>query len=440
MGITMQSCKEDTNAPSLENQVTQPKANVASWNQVQQQLKALDMSYGLTKNIRRAPCIPEGIDQVLYYNNWELDDMGFNWAVANADADGVYEGITAGGGMGAAIGFLSGGPAGSAWGTLIGGAIGGVAWGAFRSVSKYIELNGTQVVINPSHPFIYIPHGNRFADGNLAPVASELGDLHNCLVSEMLQDANFMELTSLEDRFDYICAANITSLSDYFTSSQIAEVQAYLADNRTYLLDSIDIYTQMITQVYVDELNIIKHYAYVVSQTTTPFDMEQYTSDFMQLVDDAYADNQISEESALIINGTISTMYCSYTAWNYIQPDPYQTTLYAVNTDDMWYFVRREQLDAIIAGGDTINFVGYPYIDNDTLKRIYVYANNSYNVNYANDSVMQILFDGTVYENETSDWTAYNLSLDNNPIPTGYYPIYPAEGYDNYVYIDFEDQ
>ena len=49
MGITMQSCKEDKTAPSLENQVTQQKANAASWKQVQQQLKTLDMSYGLTK-------------------------------------------------------------------------------------------------------------------------------------------------------------------------------------------------------------------------------------------------------------------------------------------------------------------------------------------------------------------------------------------------------
>lgn len=440
MGITMQSCKEDKNAPSLENQVTQQKANAASWKQVQQQLKTLDMSYGLTKNIRRAPGIPEGIDQVPNYDDWELADMGLSWGVAQADADGFCKGAQTFGGIGAAVGFIGGGPVGSAWGTLIGGVGGGLVVGAIYSVKAYKEENGTQAVINPYNPFIYIPQGNRFADGDLAPVGSELGDLHNCLVSEMLQDANFMALTSLEDMFDYICAANITSLSEYFTSSQITEVQSFLTDIQADVLDTADLSTRMIAQGYEDELNIIKHYAYAVSQTTAPFDMEQYTSDFMQLVDDAYTNNQISETSALIINGTISTMYCSKTAWNYIQPDPYQTTLYAVNTDDMWYFVRREQLETIIASGDTINFVGYPYIDNDTLKRIYVYANNSYNVNYANDSVMQILFDGTVYENETSDWTAYNLSLDNNPIPTGYYPIYPAEGYDNYVYIDFEEQ
>lgn len=85
----MQSCKDDQNAPSLENQTTQQEANTASWNHVQQQLNALDMSYGLTKNIRRSPSVPGSLTQVSDYSNWDFNNMGFNWAIAAADAVGA---------------------------------------------------------------------------------------------------------------------------------------------------------------------------------------------------------------------------------------------------------------------------------------------------------------------------------------------------------------
>ena len=194
----------------------------------------------------------------------------------------------------------------------------------------------------------------------------------------------------------------------------------------------------MLSQEYTDEMNVIKYYAYVVSHETEPFDMYQYTRDYMMLVDEAYQNDFISEESALMVNGVISTLFCSKTAWNYIQPDPYQTTQYVVNTDDRWCILGQDQLNTVLASGDTINFVGYPYFDNDTLKRIYVYANNAYNVNYANDSVMQILFDGLSYENTVSSVLCSGINLYNTSIPTGSYPIYPAQGYDDYIYIDLQ--
>lgn len=420
IGITMQSCKEGKNAPSLEKQTTQQEANTASWNQVQQQLNALDMSYGLTKNIRRAPGLPGNIDQVPYHNNWELADMGFSWGhVIVEDAIGAAEG--------ASRGYEYGGK----WGALIGGVI----LGGLYSIQAYIEENGAQVAINPSSPFVYSLTGNRFSDGATAPIGSEIGDLHNCLVSEMLQDANFMALTSLEDMFDYMCIANITSLSGYFTSSQIAELQAYLADNRTNILDSIDWSTQMIAQGYVDELNIIKHYAYMVSQTSIPFDMEQYTSDFMQLVDDAYTNNQISEKSALLINGTISTMYCSKTAWNYIQPDPYQCTRYILHGENMWYLAdSQEEAEAIMNTEVSIDFVGYPYIENGVIKRVYIYANSSYNVALSGSFMQSLLQDVTFANTSNVVWSntgTYYISM-------GTFPIYPSSGYADYVYVDFE--
>ena len=420
IGITMQSCKEEKNAPSLENQTTQQEANTASWNHVQQQLNALDMSYGLTKNIRRAPSVPGNLAQISDYTNWDFTNMGFSWGrVITADAIGAAEGADKGYGYG------------GKWGALAGGII----VGGLYSLQAFVEENGTQTVINPYNPFIYVPQANRFTDGDLAPIGSEIGELHNCMVTEMIHDANFMALTSLEDMFDYMCTTDINSLSDYFTASQIAEFQEYLAAVRTDVLDTVDWNTQMTMQGHGEELNIIKHYAYAVSQTTTPFDMEQYTSDFMQLVDDAYTNNQIPEESAILINGTISTLYCSKTAWNYIQPDPYQCTRYILHGANMWYLVESQEEAETILGNEHIDFVGYPYIENGVIKRVYVYAGLSYNLTLSDfDDVMSILNSGE-YINTVdvgSDGTNnYFFSL-------GSHPVLSATGYSEYVYIDFE--
>lgn len=246
-----------------------------------------------------------------------------------------------------------------------------------------------------------------------------------------------MTLTSLEDIFDYVCTdADFTFLNSYFTSAQIVGVQNYLVDNRAAILDITNWDTQMVQKGYTEALNIIKHYAYAVSQTTTPFDMEQYTSDFMELVESAYTNELISLESALMINGTISTLYCSRTAWNYIQPDPYQCTRYILHGANMWYLADcQDDVVTILGNDNTIDFVGYPYIENSVVKRIYVYANLSYNLALTDfEEVMSTLNDGN-YTNTVDEGTD---GTNNYTLSLGSHHVLSATGYADYVYIDFE--
>ena len=421
IGVSMQSCKEDKNAPANETIASQNANQSASWNQVEQQLKALDMSYGLTKNIRRSPSIPGGIEEVPNYTDWELSDMGFSWGtIIAADAIGAGRGSKKGHDM---------------WGRP-GAIVGGVVVGAAYSIVAWIEDDGVQSVINPDHPFVYFPQGNRFNIGGVAPIGSEIGELHNCMVKEMFENNRISTSTSIESLYESMCTMDIESLNIYFDSAQILPIQSSLLELESDILSFYgDDMSAMLSQEYPDEMNIIKHYAYVVSHETEPFDMYQYTRDYMMLIDEAYQNDFISEESALMVNGAISTLFCSKAAWNYIQPDPFMTTRYVVNTDDEWYMANPENLEILLAIGTDINFVGYPYIENDTIKRIYVYANNAYNREYANDSIIRTLLNGTNYENTVSDRiNYYNAYL---PISTNMtYPIYPAEGYDNYIYID----
>ena len=426
IGVSMQSCKEDKNAPANETIASQNANQSASWNQVEQQLKALDMSYGLTKNIRRSPSIPGGIEEVPNYTNWELTDMGFSWGtIIAADAIGAGRGSQKGHDM---------------WGRP-GSIVGAVVVGAAYSIVAWIEDDGVQSVINPDHPFVYFPQGNRFDIGGVAPIGSEIGELHNCLVKEMYENDYISTSTSLESLYESMCTTYIESLNMYLDSAHIQPIQSSLLELESDILSFYgDDMSSMLSQEYPDEMNIIKHYAYEVSQALEPYDWKRYTRDYMMVVDNAYQNNLISEESALMINGAISTLYCSKTAWNYIQPDPMFTNKYIIHTNNSWILTNSdEHLDYILGSrtGD-IDFIGYPYIEDGNIKRIYVYSESPYNMMLTDNEVLSSLYEDGIFTNTTNAIQYMDNNLTCQPIAIGSYPIHSAVGYDNYVYIDLE--
>lgn len=425
-GLFLPACKTDCNAPAQNETINTDD----SWSLLQQRLQALDMSYQLATFLsprpRRSPSLPETIGQITNYEDWDFTDIGDSWSVAAADALGACSGIEAGAALSA--------------GNPIVAAVTGAVVGAICSIAEYKKEEDNEnndellAAFNPNNPFVYTTQGNRFENfGTITPIGSEIGDLHNSLIQELLNDESFVSCTSLEDMYCYMYSNSFNTFNNYCTSAQWNTIQTCLCYHQTDILSQ----QNLNSLVSSDEFCIIKHYAYTVSQTTEPFNIEQYTYDFMVLVDEAYQNDQISEESALLINGTISTMFCSKSSWNYIQPDPYQTTQYVVNTDSTWYILNgQNNLHALVSIGTNINFVGFPYVNNGTIKRIYIYTNSPYNTSYANDSILYTLLHNDIFLNTTNVVT--NFSDLYIPLQVGYYPTYLAHGYDNYVYIDIE--
>ena len=190
---------------------------------------------------------------------------------------------------------------------------------------------------------------------------------------------------------------------------------------------------------YEDEMSILKHYFYNISHVTIPLDIYSYTRDFMELVDNAYNNNIISETNAYLINGTISTFYCSKTAWNYIQPDPFFANTFVIRNGTTWQLTRDANLLMNVLHNDPVQFVGFPYIKNDTIKRIYVYANSPYNTMLLdNDMILSSLFEDEYYTNTATTTQFMENYWACQPIATGCYPILPATGYTDYIFIDLE--
>lgn len=426
IGLMMQSCKEEINIPTVEEITpTAKKAarmNQNSYAQLLDDLDNLDLSYGLSS-----------VSEISDYENWDFSNTGGSLGIVAADAEGACHG--------ADIGERIGGT----WGAVIGA----VVVGAVSSVAEYIkekndnDHDNMQIAINPTLPFKYDQYGNRFHYGGWAPIGSEIGDLHNSLVNELLAEIDSSHsITTLADIFEYAYSTNFSTLSTHFTSQQISEVQTYLSGHETDILTDLE--NDAMTTLwldYPDEMEIIKHYAFVLTQTPTFFDRFQYTMDFMTNIYSAYQSELISEESALIINGTISTFYCSKTAWNYIQPDPFFTNEFIICGNNAWYLTNNlDNLQLLLSGDQNINFIGYPYISNDTIKRIYVYADCPFNTTLLNSSSLMSLFNNTTFTNTITAVSIMENYRNCYPIATGNYPIYPATEYEDYVFIDLEEQ
>lgn len=423
IGIMMQSCKDELNVSATNKTATPQKVarmNQNSYARLLEDLDDLDSSYGLTS-----------VNEITGYSDWDFTDAGDSWSVVAADAEGACNG--------ADIGERIGGK----WGAVIGA----VVVGAVSSVAEYVkekqddDNDGMQSRFYPNTLFVYGDYVNRFNYGNAAPIGSEIGDLHNSLVKEMLGDIdNGASLTTLTEIFEYAYSTNFSTLSGNFTPSQISEVQAFLMENETDII--YDLENNGITalqQMFPDEMEIIKHYVYVVSQSTEYFNRMQYTMDVMSLIDYASQNESISEERAILINGIISTLFCSKTGWNYIQPDPMWTNNYIIYTHSAWYITNNcEFIASLMNSNSDIQFFGHPYIENDSIKRIYVYGNSPYNIALENSYLfLSPLQDNASFTNMTdSVCTTFDMGLVTIPINS--YPIYPATGLNNYIYIDLE--
>ena len=435
----MQSCKNEQDVPVTEKTVSPKKLvrmNQNSYDQLLEDLDDLDLSYGLSS-----------VNEISEFEDWDFTDIGGSWEVAAADANGACAGIGAGAAGGAAIGAAIGGPAGAAVGATTGTIVLGIVVGALNSYAEFQkekeeEDNNTdelKAAINLTNPFVYYPQSNRFTYGGVTPIGSDIGELHNWMVSEMLEVIDGT-INTMDALLEYACTNNFTTLSTHYTSQLISVIQAFLYDNATDILSHTgDSGIALLCQEYPDEMNIIRHYAYVMTQSTTFFNRFQYTVDFMNIIDYMYQTETISEESALLINGAISTMYCSKTAWNYNQPDPFWTNNYILYGNNSWYMTNNhEALSLLIGTSSDITFVGYPYMDGDTIKRIYIYADSPENISSQN-SISSLLAD-EVFTNTVNTVTVLENYRNCNPIETGSYPILPAAEYDDYFYIDLEQR
>ena len=259
--------------------LAQQEAGAASWYHVEQQLNALDSAYGLLTGIITMP--------------GTSGDMK-HWGHDRLTPDG----------RGARIGTIIGGRYGKTEGAIIGGLV----YGAAYYIDAYWRECEQEDGICALYPSADTPQKNRPAKNRHAPIGSEIGELHRCLVREVLECGQIPSSMTREELYEYMCTADFATLNAHFTAQQIRIVRSGLMDYAEALAYQGNDIEAVLLSGCPEEVEIINHYVNAVARTAGPFERQRYTHDYMRLVDKACRANWISEESAILINGTISSL------------------------------------------------------------------------------------------------------------------------------------
>lgn len=233
-------------------------------------------------------------------NNDQLQEQKKN--ILKADLEGAKEGWKEGFTAGGIVGELMAGQ--GAAGAVLGGLIGSVTYGASASIQKANESDSTNCSYHNIDDVVALTLFDELTCGNV-------GYYHNYIITTMNITGNLIaDRTPIQIFDDVYTAANELDIDlnddihDYLYSH--APESFLNLDNRTHPIDEqldIDL-ADLITDDYID---------YIF--TINPDDVENYTYELMQLIEN-YFENSEMPMMVNLLNSSISVGYYSYLLWN----------------------------------------------------------------------------------------------------------------------------
>lgn len=212
----------------------------------------------------------------------------------------------------------------------------------------------------------YKPHLNEFLP---AAIGSKIGMYHNYAIAELCtnQDYAHLRYEASEDVFsafsDILVNAGIYTTDDVEYMKQVVlennllETWKQSSDEFTGEQESVLISEFLST---ISEINESSRYDYICQ--------------YMQIIDDAYRHGELSEESASLVNGAVSTWYYSHCLWKYYIPLNGCASAYMLETaDGEWYVTSSLDKVSVMLSADSVIAVGIPQIADGHITEIYFF-------------------------------------------------------------------
>ena len=305
-----------------------------------------------------------------------------NGLIAHEDARGYFIGNGIGGLIGFGIGALIGiytGPGVficAERGYTYGGIIGGVCYGAYKSI-MYAQMlrenpnSGTQIfwsdkyLLNINEPIYDYSQSTTFFDDDIK--YANIGYLHNYAITTINNTHSSLFDVSPTDIVNHVFE-NVFEASE---GNELAYQQLYdviyeniESDYENYNSSSTAMEDDECIGIYFDNL-------YRISETA----WYSYTRDFMKIVDEELRYND--EDRLMLINGCLSTFYYSKCLWKLNAPNPYSGKYILFNTQNgTWQYVETNDVwqlyNTILASGDSL-VLFVPYISNGELTSLFLY-------------------------------------------------------------------
>lgn len=267
---------------------------------------------------------------------------------------------------------------------LAGAIVGGVA-----SYAKYMDYNNGRSLSSMSQTLLANVVDFRALDlrqpinpnaptqlYNTNVVGKNVGPIHNRVIlsAYKVNHLDPQQLVYDDALFDSISneATNPEHLQ-YGTIADLMHEAHYLSDDD--LVNSLN-------QQFAQELSII-NYVYEVSLNLDSTTLLDYTNNVMGIVHQAKVNNLITDSTAWLINGSISTLAHTRLLWKTYLPDYRLSTLYMAYIDDFhkWVLCSRTQLQDL-ATNYHVPYVGIPGVIDGKCTEIFFFPSSTtyYNV------------------------------------------------------------
>lgn len=235
------------------------------------------------------------------------------------------------------------------------------------STNSVVAYKGEFFAIDLRSPIgEYRPHLYEFLP---TTIGSNVGMYHNYAIAELCTNPDYANLRYEASEDVFSAFGDILTKAGVYTTDEVNYMkQAVLKEN---LLET--------WKQRSDEFDIGQECALVSEFLTTISEMDEssrydYICQYMRIINDAYTRGELSEESALLVNGAVSTWYYSHRLWNYYIPLNGCASAYMLETEDgKWYITSSLDKVRVMLETNHIIAVGIPQIIDGRIAEVYFF-------------------------------------------------------------------
>lgn len=270
------------------------------------------------------------------------------------------------------------------WAIIIGCAIVG---GGSASIGAYFDQgDGTTPINDSTQQMVKMWHDNgspaidlRNPIGGLQPslnevylpmtIGSTIGMYHNYLIAEAFNNTDYAEFMRngvsyqlMQVWFNVLVEQDVLSSDDADACFAILQQEDFLEIWQDRQSESTE---QQLLQDFLSVISSIRE--------SSRYD---YVCQYMGIIDEAYLNGEMSEESALIINGAISVWFYSHNMWNYYIPMDGCVSAYMLQTsDDEWFLTNSTDRVRVLLEEGRILAIGIPKFRGEDVTEVFFFEN-----------------------------------------------------------------
>lgn len=206
---------------------------------------------------------------------------------------------------------------------------------------------------------------------NTDVIGKNVGPIHNRLIINAYMTNGLNPNLVIDDETLFNMVSNEHTNPLHLQYSDIADLM-----HEAHHMSDTQLIASLNAQFY-DELHIINH-VYEVSLNLDSVSLLAYTNQVMEIVNDAYSHSLISDNSAYMINASVSTLAHTRLLWKSYLPDYRLNNLFMcyLAENRKWVLCNRSQL-ASLCSNNYVPYVGIPGIVDGRCSEIFFYPSHT---------------------------------------------------------------